>query len=280
MTATRPPSPAEEYAAFVRDGLTWGLSAEQIEERWQAQRHAETLLAETTDPAVLLPAIREALAMRAKIERIVKTLSTPALYRIVTDAGVVSLGPSSRWASRPAEFSAAFLDIGEMPTLPKGPARHELCTMIARAAEPEDIGDEATDEGWMRAALVEYLSQRPPVDTLDEAVTSLYPWTGEDGRVVIFAPALRDWLLLGPSPPADAVVRRRAPEPLSRRPDHGPPAGRLGEAGARRAADAGRRRVRVREAQRGPRGSPSIGRRDVRAPGEGPLRGGRGRAKG
>jgi hypothetical protein len=168
-------------------GCTVEEAARKIAER--DQRAA--VLAETTEPALLLPAIRDALSLRAKIERIVKTVSSPAHYRIETDAGVVQLGPSSRWGARPAEFSAAFLDIGEMPTLPKAPARNELCTMIVRAAEPEDVGEEATPEGWMRAALSDYLAVRRPVDTLVDAVTSHYPFVAEDGRVVIFAPAFR-----------------------------------------------------------------------------------------
>jgi hypothetical protein len=160
-----------------------------------ARRARKIELLQTTDPTVLHPAIRDALKLTAKIERVVKTVSSPAHYRIETDAGTVQLGPSTRWAARPSEFSAAFLDIGEMPTLPKPPARNDLCTMIVRAAEPEDVGEEATSEGWMRVALSDYLAARPPVHSLAEVGDSFYPFVGHDGRVVIFAPAFRTWLL-------------------------------------------------------------------------------------
>lgn len=189
---TAPLSLADEITQHVE---AFGGTEEEAAAIVTRRRARKVELAESTDPAVLLPEIRDALRLSAKIERVVKTVSSPAQYRLDTDRGPVVLGPSQRWATRPSEFSAAFLDIGEMPTLPKGRARNELCTMLVRAAEPEDIGEEATDEGWMRATLRAYLAARPPVDTLAEAVTSEYPYMGDDGRAGLFGPACRRWLL-------------------------------------------------------------------------------------
>ena len=199
---TAPLSLADEIAQHVE---AFGGTEEAAAAVVCARRARRTELAESTDPAVLLPEIRDALRLTAKIERVVKVVGTPATYRLDTDRGPVLLGTAKQWATRPAEFSAAFLDIGEMPTLPKGPRRNELCTMIARAAEPEDIGEEATDAGWTRGMLTDYLGARPPVDTAKEAATSEYPFTDDDGRVVLFGQPCRRWILLTYQQPINAT---------------------------------------------------------------------------
>lgn len=135
---------------------------------------------------MLHPAIRDELKLPPKIERIVKTVSSPPHYRIETDCGTVHLGPSRTWATRPAEFAAAFLDtLGYQPTVPTGQRRLALNSMIARAAEPEDIGEEATETGWAQSVLRSYLATQPPVDNRDEASTAEYPWK-EGDRVAVF----------------------------------------------------------------------------------------------
>ena len=192
-TRTAPRTDADKIADLVDAGLTEEQAARAVRE--QNARAAD--LATSTDPAVLLPAIRERLKLRATIERIVMTVSTPAHYRIETDGGTVQLGPSKAWATRPSEFAAAFLDsLGEMPAVPTGAKRLELNGMIARAAEPENIGAEATAEGWTRAMLQEYLDGHPPVEGLDEAADSQYPWRNEQGAVLFFGPAFTRWLFL------------------------------------------------------------------------------------
>lgn len=191
---TAPPlSLADEIAQHLE---AFGGTEEEAAAAVTARRTRKAEVAASTDPAVLLPAIRDTLKLDAKIERISKTISTPAQYTMHTDQGAVVLGTAKQWATRPTDFSAAFLDIGEMPAMPQGPARNTLCTMIARAAEPEDIGVEATDGGWTRSMLAEYLAARPPVDSLQEALGSEYPWTDTDGHVVIFGRRLQRWLTL------------------------------------------------------------------------------------
>jgi hypothetical protein len=170
-----------------------------------ARRDREAELAQTRDPAVLCDEIGERLGLqsRLKIERVVKTKEDPPHYRIETDGGGgdgggrVPLGPSGRWATRPGDFATAFLDhCQEMPRVPRGDKWRELCSMIARAAVEEDIGAEATDEGWAFSRLRDYLAARPPVATLDEAVATEYPWTDEHGVVWIFGPPFSRWTFL------------------------------------------------------------------------------------
>lgn len=194
MTRPAPLTPAEEIATLVETfGLTVEEAAQKVAER--AQRAAD--LANTTDPDVLLPAIAEELKLHARFERIVKTVSTPPHYRIETDCGSVHLGPSNKWATRPNEFSAAFLDtIGQQPTVPKGDRRLALNSMIARAAESEDIGEGATDAGWAREVIRDYLGFRPPVHSLEEASISQYPFIEPDGRVVVFSTPLTRHILI------------------------------------------------------------------------------------
>lgn len=191
--STAPKSLDEEIAEHRR---IYGGTEEEAASVVVPRRARAAEARESTDPAVLLPAIRDRLGLAAKIERIVKTVSTPAHYRMETNAGPVILGPANRWATRPAEFKAAFLDVCEMPDLPKGPARDELCAMIARAAEPEDVGDDATDAGWTQAMLRDYLEQRPPASDVTDAAASEYPFIDTDGRTTLFAPAFRRWLRL------------------------------------------------------------------------------------
>jgi hypothetical protein len=186
-----------------------GCTEEEAARKLAEQAERSAVLAETTDPTLLLPAIRDELNLRARIERVVKTVSTPPHYRLETDRGTVPLGSSSRWATRPKEFAAAFLDIGEMPTMPSGDRCYALCAMIARAAEPEDIGEEATDTGWIRSVLTQYLAQRPPVDTFDEAATSEYPFVGDEGHIMVFGSSFRRWLWF-------TYQERMTPAPMGR----------------------------------------------------------------
>lgn len=177
---SRPTLTAAELAEAL--GCTIDEAAQKIAERDER----DAVLAETKDPELLLPAIRDELKLHAKVERIVKTVSSPPHYRIETDCGSVHLGPSSKWATRPGDFSAAFLDtIGYQPTVPTGQRRLALNSMIARAAEEEDIGEEATDVGWVRSVLRSYLAMQPPVDNREEASTTEYPWL-EGDRVAVF----------------------------------------------------------------------------------------------
>lgn len=175
---------------------------------------AAQVLAETTDRTVLLREICRTLQLESigrETFRIVKTLSDPPYYRFETDVGPVNLGPVMRWATHPTEFSAAFLDRGECPTLPRpGPDRNELLKMIARAAELEDIGPEATRHGETTAWLESYLSERPPQDAMHEYSYNEYPFIAPDGRVALIGSAFRRWLLI-------SYQERISPRDLGRR---------------------------------------------------------------
>lgn len=73
-----------------------------------------------------------------------------------------------------------------------------LLRELLQIATPIDLGPEATDAGLARAWLSEYLTDRRLVDNVDDAMDEVtrtgQPYRDHDGTVVIFGPALQQWL--------------------------------------------------------------------------------------
>ncbi len=171
-----------------------GLTDEEVAE--VERRREANLLRESRDPAVLLPAVRAALHLEAKLLRVVRTDSEPAAYRLETSDGTVRLGPAARWSTRPSDFRAAVLDaVGEMPPRLRGAEWDQLCGMVARAAVVEDLGAEATDAGLGESWLRGFLANRPPGESVDEALDTDYPFRHADAVHVVGEP-LKRWLLV------------------------------------------------------------------------------------
>jgi hypothetical protein len=162
-----------------------------------AARQRRAGLRDSRDPELLLPAIREELALAAKVERIVKTAADPAVYRVETDGGVVKLGPASRWINRPGEFRAAFLDtLGESVPRLRGAQWDDLCSLIARAAVVEDVGDEATLAGLGRAWLADYLARAAVVEVAEYDEASGAACIRRDDELHVIGKELRRWVRL------------------------------------------------------------------------------------
>jgi hypothetical protein len=89
---------------------------------------------------------------------------------------------------------AVWESIGHQIDRFKTPAWDQITALIPSVCEEQDVGAEATDRGEVQAWLAQYLAQRPPVDTVDEAASSEYPFTDTEGRTVLFGPAFRRWL--------------------------------------------------------------------------------------
>lgn len=161
------------------------------------RRRAENRLRDSRDPAVLLPAITGELALEAKLLRVVKTDAEPVVFRVETTAGTVRLGPTTRWATRPGDFRAAFLAVGEVVPRLTRDRFDELCGMIARAAVVEDLGAEATDAGLGGSWIAGYLKARPPAEDVDEALAADNDWPFRHRGVVhVVGESVKRWLLL------------------------------------------------------------------------------------
>ena len=155
------------------------------------------------DPAVLCPAIAVALGGLggAKVERVIYTRTSPPEYRVETDRGTVKLGPPNRWTIRWAEVKAAFAHVAHgLPPELNRDDRNRVIDMILRAAEEQDLGDYATEEGEARMWL-DYLTDICNIVTHDDpsynqashesldvyigGYADLFLYVHKDGRVLV-----------------------------------------------------------------------------------------------
>ncbi len=170
---------------------------EWTDDEWAEIEHKRTAeqLRTTHDPAVLLPVIREALALRCKLLRVVRTDAEPESFRVETSEGTVRLGASARWITRPGDFRAAFmLATGEVLARPRGADWDEVCSMIVRAAEVEDIGPEATDAGLGASWLEEFLTERLIIEAAAWEAGMPVGAIRHLDRLHVIASELRRWL--------------------------------------------------------------------------------------
>lgn len=140
----------------------------------------------------------ESISQQLGIEviRIIKFRATPPSYRMVTPTVGVDLGGSAdvlSWATMRAQIAGATDKL--IPRF-KTQAWDRLAQMIFDVCEEQDTGIESTEHGQVQLWLDEYLTARPPVSTVDEAVMTEYPYV-EHGQVHIFGAQFRRWLWIG-----------------------------------------------------------------------------------
>lgn len=180
----------------ARDGLARDEAAEAIDEVGEALSEAKA----SGDPEREKSTRRSALdvigqQVGMELIHFIKYASEPPAYAAVTPTGMIPLGGTDgflRW-DKFRQACAGYANV----LIPRfKPAQWDrICELILKAVEEQDVGAEATERGEVSAWLSQYLAQRPPVDTVEEAATSEYPYVDSD-RVVLFGPAFKRWLWL------------------------------------------------------------------------------------
>lgn len=133
--------------------------------------------------------------LNLEILHFIKYMSDPPAYAMVTPTRTIDLGGADgilRWDKMK---QSVWQSVGHSIPRFKTAEWDRITALIPHLCEEHDVGSEATDRGELDAWLGQYLGQRPPVDTVDEAATSEYPFKVE-GRVVMFGPAFKRWLYL------------------------------------------------------------------------------------
>lgn len=130
-----------------------------------------------------------------EVIRIIKFRATPPSYRMITPTVGVDLGGPAdilSWSTFKAQVAGATDWI--IPRF-KTQAWDRLTQMLLDVCEEQDTGIEATEQGQVQTWLDEYLTSRPPIEEVDQAVMTEYPYL-EAGQVHVFGANLRRWLWL------------------------------------------------------------------------------------
>lgn len=133
--------------------------------------------------------------LEVEITHLVKYMSEPPSYAAVTPIKEIPLGGIdgiTNWHKCRDSLGAG---LNTLIRRFKPGDWDRICDQMLHVVVELDVGSEATERGELSSWLSGYLSQRPPVDTLEEAATSEYPYV-DDGRVVMFGPAFKRWLYL------------------------------------------------------------------------------------
>lgn len=186
--------------ARARESMARTEAAEALEDVGETLQEAKA----TNDDEVIRPARRNALdavgaLLGLEVLHIIKYLSDPAAFAIATPTATIPLGDRDgilRWDKfRGSIWEAVGHQIPRFPT-----AQWDRITeLIPRAWEEQDVGAEATERGELAAWLSGYLALRPPVDTVEEAIESEYPFLeriadGPTGRVLMFGESFKRYL--------------------------------------------------------------------------------------
>lgn len=122
--------------------------------------------------------------------------SDPPEFGVVIGAHTVHLGQIERLSGQ-AKFRNVVLasDVGLPTPRLKTEEWDEIVTALRKACIDIDVGREASEIGALDVWIREFLLDRPPMDSKEEAVQAQYPFLDEEGRVALFpAPFLR-WVL-------------------------------------------------------------------------------------
>lgn len=199
----------------ARDGVIRDQSVEIIDEAFERLSDAR----QSDDPELVKESRSGALEALSQqigfaMSRVIKYLSDPPSFRIETVTGLsIDMGESSNilnWFKfKEIVWRTAGVSIPRF-SQPKWDA---FIARLPEVWEEVDIGMEATDQGQMHAWLTQYLMQRPPAPSLEDAALSEYPYIDEDARTVIFGPSFKRWLYI-------AHQERVTPKELGKRLRH------------------------------------------------------------
>lgn len=181
----------------ARDLVARDASTEELDDVVEALEEAKR----TGDDEQVKDARRSALdvvssQLGIEVLHFIKYLSEPPAFACVTPIKTVDLGAADGILVWAKFKQAVWESVGHQIPRFKATEWDRITQVIPSAWEEQDVGAEATDAGEIASWLSQYLTQRPPVDTLEEAATTEYPYKGEDNRIVMFGPAFRRWLYL------------------------------------------------------------------------------------
>lgn len=132
-----------------------------------------------------------------EVVHFIKYMSDPPAYACeVAGGAIVDLGGADGILRYDKFKQSVWQSIDEQIPRFKQAEWDRITALIPMLCVKQDVGAEATDRGEMGAWLSGYLGQRPPVDTMEEATTSEYPYFDEEKRVVMFGQAFKRWLYL------------------------------------------------------------------------------------
>lgn len=129
------------------------------------------------------------------ISRIIKFTGEPAIWRLISPVGEITLGTAEVVLSAKKMKQKLYEVAGVVLPNYTQPSWDRIAETIQRVMEEEEVSNESTDAGQMHAWLADFLSMRPPVLDRDEATSTEHPF--RDGvDVVIFSSSFRQWLKL------------------------------------------------------------------------------------
>ena len=186
----------EYYARTIRrarEGTRQEQATVTIEEYADERSESNGVPADLPAPrrTELLDSISASLGVR--IERIIKYLSDPPSYRLITVDGSIAIRDVDGIINHGRLKSAIAAMTGRVINDVRGPLWRNVSQLLLDLCEPQDVGLEATDKGSMHVWLGEYLSDMPPQEDNPANQKQGLPYT-RDGNVYVTIRHFSTWL--------------------------------------------------------------------------------------
>lgn len=164
----------DETAAAIDEAVLNGSQSEQV----QARRTAIESLSQT---------------LGVEIVRIIKYLTEPAIWRLITPAGAITLG-TAEYVLTARKMKTKLYEVSGV-VLPNYSQNKwdRVAETVQRVVETEEVSTESTSSGQVIAWLNEYLTAKPPIGDREHAEIGEYPFR-EGNEVVIFSSSFKNWL--------------------------------------------------------------------------------------
>lgn len=180
------------------------IAKARIESDYEHSLHAAEELSQniddakfSDDPSEQADARTEALkalsaVLHVEVVRVIKYLSEPAVWRLVTPGGEITLGEAAEVLTAKKMKQKLYEVAGVVLPDIKQPKWDKVALLIQKVVDDEALPSEATDAGQVRAWLADFLSHRQPVNR-DEVEETDHPFYDGD-EIVIFSNSFRQWL--------------------------------------------------------------------------------------
>lgn len=130
-----------------------------------------------------------------KMDQVVRYTSEPPTFAICFGGIWVDFGGIEGITNSYRFYNTVLAAIGYSIPQFKSAQWHAFCAWLPRVWDDVDVGLESTNTGQTYSWLVQYLDQRPPMPSLEEADATKYPFM-HDGEVHIFADNFKRWIYL------------------------------------------------------------------------------------